>query len=118
MGERADEIEQQINRSRGDLTENFRELEEKAKDAFDWRTYLEDRPGTLLAVAFGGGALASALIPMRSKRDRHSADRDRAAVRDSAHRAPEKSTRVVDKKAKQSSETFGALKGALISVAA
>ncbi len=68
MGERADEIEDQINKTRSDLSENFYELEEKVRSTFDWRTQFEERPMTLLAVAFGGGALASVLVPMSSNR--------------------------------------------------
>ena len=56
MGERADQIEQQINETRNELSENFNELEEKVKSAFDWRTQFEERPVTMMAVAFGGGS--------------------------------------------------------------
>lgn len=35
MGERADEIEQEINRRRGELNENLSELEEKVRNTFD-----------------------------------------------------------------------------------
>jgi ElaB/YqjD/DUF883 family membrane-anchored ribosome-binding protein len=68
MGERADQIEQQIHQTRNELSENFNELEEKVKNAFDWRTQFEERPITMMAVAFGGGALLSALLPSRSSR--------------------------------------------------
>ena len=72
MGERTDQIEHQINRTRGELNENFSELEQKVKSAFDWRTQFEERPMTLLAIAFGGGLLASAILPSRgSRRKRH-----------------------------------------------
>lgn len=64
MGERTDQIEQQINRTREDLGENFNELEQKVKSAFDWRTQFEERPMTMLAIAFGGGVIASALLPL------------------------------------------------------
>jgi hypothetical protein len=68
MGERADQIEQQINRTRDDLTENFYELEQKVKTTFDWRSQFEERPGTMMAIAFGGGLLLSALLPARRPR--------------------------------------------------
>jgi hypothetical protein len=74
MGERADEIEDQINKTRNELSENFYELEEKVRSTFDWRTQFEERPMTLLAVAFGGGALASVLVPMGNRRKRYAAD--------------------------------------------
>ena len=65
MGERADQIEQQINRTRNDLSENFYELEQKVKTTFDWRSQFEERPGVMMAIAFGGGLLLSALLPTR-----------------------------------------------------
>ncbi|MGB8321610.1 MAG: hypothetical protein WCE52_01490, partial [Candidatus Acidiferrum sp.] len=68
MGERADQIEQQINRTRDDLTENFYELEQKVKTTFDWRSQFEERPGTMMAIAFAGGLLLSALLPARPPR--------------------------------------------------
>jgi len=138
MGERADQIEQQINRTRGDLTENLRELEERAKGAFDWRNQFENRPATMLAVAFGSGVLASALIPLgRRKRSVdqrvRSNDRERAnertngeteerqervsAARNAGRRMAEKANVYADK-SKKRSPALGALKGALVSVAA
>jgi hypothetical protein len=68
MGERADQIERQINRTRDDLSENFYELEQKVKTTFDWRSQFEERPGTMMAIAFGGGLLLSALLPTRRPR--------------------------------------------------
>jgi hypothetical protein len=136
MGERPDQIEEQINRTRGDLNENLRELEQRAKGIVDWRYQFENRPGTMLAIAFGGGVLASALIPLGRKRssDRY---RDRAyqrdhsterlhrraederisAARNVGRRMAERAT-IYGQKSKKSSSTLGLLKGALISVAA
>ena len=70
MGEKSDQIEQQIQEKRNQLSENFNELEQKVKDAMDWRTQFQQRPGTLLAVAFGGGVLVSALFPPGRMRSR------------------------------------------------
>jgi hypothetical protein len=38
------------------------ELKQRAKAAVDWRSQVEERPGTMLAVAFGGGIVLSALF--------------------------------------------------------
>jgi Protein of unknown function (DUF3618) len=137
MGENADQIEQQINRTRGDLTDNLHELQERAKGAFDWRNQFENRPGTMLAVAFGGGVLASALIPL--VRRKPSFDRQRvrvsdrvngraseneeereervSAARNAGRRMAEKAN-IYANKSKKRSPALGALKGALVSLAA
>jgi hypothetical protein len=67
MGERPDQIERHIQNQREELGENFSELEEKVKGAFDWRTQFEERPALLLGAAFVGGALLSALLPSSSR---------------------------------------------------
>lgn len=72
MGERTDQIEQEIRERRNQLSDNFGELEQKLKRAVDWRAQFQQRPGTLLAVAFGGGALLSTLFaPRHSRRESH-----------------------------------------------
>ncbi|HTC43184.1 MAG TPA: hypothetical protein VK703_16550 [Candidatus Acidoferrales bacterium] len=114
MGERADQIEQQINRTRENLGENFNELEQKVKGAFDWRTQFDERPMTLLAIAFGGGVIASALLPSRSSRRRRYVEQ-RREYRTSE---PAKETSTDNVKRGNSSEGVDALKGALITVAA
>jgi len=105
MGERADEIEEQINRKRSELSENIYELEEKVRSTFDWRVQFEERPMTLLAVAFGGGVLASAFVPMSGRqRKRHVQD-----------------TRNGKSKVKETRQTYNpmdAVKGALMTVVA
>src|ERR1700730_14469958 len=65
MGETTGQIERHIQETRDELGENFNELQQKVKTAMDWRAQFEQRPGTLLAVAFGGGVLLSALLPTR-----------------------------------------------------
>ena len=83
MGERADQIEREINRTRDDLSGNFHELEQRVKTTFDWRSQFEERPGTMMAIAFGGGVLLSALLPTRRSRHqrRSSHPRGRAGSR-------------------------------------
>ena len=63
MGETSDQIERHIQETRNDLGDNFSELEDKVKTAVDWRAQFEERPGTMLALAFGGGIVLSALLP-------------------------------------------------------
>jgi hypothetical protein len=116
MGERADEIEQEINRTRGELNENFSELEEKVRNTFDWRAQFEERPMTFLAVAFGGGILASALLPSGGQRRGRPkvAESDYATVRNDARVSP------AGKEARSKRDSVGmdAFKGALFTVAA
>ena len=73
MGETSDQIERHIQKTRNDLGANFSALEEKVKTAVDWRAQFEERPVTMMALAFGGGVLLSALLPsVRSSRRRSS----------------------------------------------
>ena len=120
MRERSDEIEEQINRTLGELNENFSELEEKVKNAFDWRRQFEERPVTFLAVAFGGGVLASALLPSGSRRRRRQlVDCASASTRNGARLSAQQPVPpAADGKHKRGYVGVDALKGALITVAA
>ena len=62
MGETTNQIEWEIAQKRSELSNNLIELKQRAKAAVDWRSQVEDRPGTMLAVAFGGGIVLSALF--------------------------------------------------------
>jgi Protein of unknown function (DUF3618) len=68
MGETTDQIERHISETRNELGDNIHELQQKVKTAFDWRAQVQDRPGTAVAVAFGGGLLLSFLFGGRSSR--------------------------------------------------
>ena len=81
MGERADQIEREINRTRDDLSGNFHELEQRVKTTFDWRSQFEERPGTMMAIAFGGGVLLSALLPTRRSRHQRNNGKDNGSSR-------------------------------------
>jgi hypothetical protein len=61
MGETTRQIETHIEHKRGDLQSNLQELEHKVKSATDWRHYFEQHTATMIAAAFGGGILISAL---------------------------------------------------------
>ena len=65
MGDTSDQIERHIQETRDDLHDNFNELEEKVRTAVDWRAQFEERSMTMMALAFGGGMLLSALLPSR-----------------------------------------------------
>jgi hypothetical protein len=62
MGETTNQIEWEIAQARSELSGNLIELKQRAKAAFDWRSQVDERPGTMLAVAFGGGIILSALF--------------------------------------------------------
>ena len=118
MGETSDQIERHIQETRNDLGDNFSELEEKVKTAVDWRAQFEERPGTMMALAFGGGVLMSALLPsLRSSRRTTSEGRRNAPPdRDPAGLSGNSRTAFVGK-ASQTFESWDALKGALVGVA-
>ena len=62
MGETTNQIEWEIAQKRSELSDNLIELKHRAKAAVDWRSQVEERPGTMLAVAFTGGIVLSALF--------------------------------------------------------
>ena len=62
MGETTNQIEWEIAQKRNELSDNLIELRQRAKAAVDWRSQVEERPGTMLAVAFGSGIVLSALF--------------------------------------------------------
>jgi len=59
MGEATSQIEQHIQETRGELGGNINELQQKVKDAVNWRLYVQRRPWQMLALAFGAGMLTS-----------------------------------------------------------
>ena len=67
MGETTDQIESHIENKREDLQSNLQELENKVKSATDWRGYFQKYTGTMVAAAFGGGVLISALTARTSR---------------------------------------------------
>jgi hypothetical protein len=63
MGDTTYQIERELQTTRTDLSENLGELQDRIKGTFDWRTQVNERPGAMLALAFGGGVLLAALAP-------------------------------------------------------
>jgi len=69
MDETSDQIERHIQETRNDLDDNLNELGDRVKKAVDWRAQFEERPGTMLSLAFAGGILLSVLLsPSRPSR--------------------------------------------------
>ena len=68
MGQRTDQIENQIENKREDLKSNLQELETRVKTATDWRHYFAEHTGTMIAAAFGGGVLLAAMVSGRGTR--------------------------------------------------
>ena len=62
MDETSHQIERHIQQTRNDLEDNLNELGDKVKKAVDWRAQVEERPGTMLGLAFAGGMILSALF--------------------------------------------------------
>src|SRR5258707_8477858 len=119
MGETTDQIERQIEQKRNELSENFTELEDKVKSAVDWRAQFEERPGTMLALAFGGGILLSALLPRGRSPRRTVGDRDRnvQSIRDKPA-IPGRPRVDYDARSSKRSETWNTLRAAVIGAAA
>ena len=67
MGETTDQIERHIYEKRHELDDNIHELRHKVKDAVDWRVQTEERPWTMVGLAFGAGLLTSMLIGKRRR---------------------------------------------------
>jgi hypothetical protein len=62
MGETTNQIAWEIAQKRNELGDNLIELKQRAKAAVNWRSQVEERPGMMLAVAFGSGIILSALF--------------------------------------------------------
>ena len=67
MGEKADRIEQYIEQQRRDCQDNVLELKQRVSRSVDWRAQCEERPLTMIGIAFGGGVLLSTLLGRRSR---------------------------------------------------
>jgi hypothetical protein len=119
MGEKSDQIERHIRETRSDLSENFSELEDKVKTAVDWRAQFEERPGTMIALAFGGGVMLAGLLSSgRSSRSRHAGNRSGSeADRDESQGSSRTSRSSFGHESDQTSQTWNALKGALVGAA-
>jgi hypothetical protein len=110
MGERTDQIERQIAETRSELSDNVGELQDKVKSAVDWRAQFQEHPGTLLAVAFGGGVVLSAILPS----SRRATNRNAAPHASADELAP---VNTGTKKTNDLGRSIDAFTGALLGVA-
>ncbi|NDQ57588.1 MAG: hypothetical protein GZ088_11000 [Acidipila sp.] len=117
MGETTNQIERHIEATRHDLSYNFSELEEKVKSAVDWRTQLEERPGTVLALAFGGGVLLSALLPSVGSSRKSSSSRWTGPTERETREASSTGRSAFGLTKSHTLRTWDALTGALLGVA-
>lgn len=65
MGQTASQIESHIATERDQLQQNIIVLDEKAREAVDWRTQFNARPRTMLAIAFGAGIVLAKFLSGR-----------------------------------------------------
>src|SRR3569833_1762970 len=107
MGETTNQIEHHIENKRADLRSNLQELESKVHSATDWRHYFRQYTGTMVAAAFGGGVLLSAMLGKGG----------RSGVAASAP-APRSYARAHGSQKHEILETFDTIKTALVGVAA
>jgi hypothetical protein len=127
MGETTNQIEWEIAQRRSELSDNLIELKQRAKAAVDWRSQVEERPGTMLAVSFGGGIVLSALFsalrgPAKVHAERPSPSANRANSYDSGNSydssASKNSPQSPGKLATATRKNLDALGGALLGIAA
>jgi len=66
VGESINQIEHEIMAERRQLGRNLSELEMKAQELGDWRTYYRRHPTLLVGLAVGGGLALSAIVGRRA----------------------------------------------------
>jgi len=111
MGEKSQQIERHIDEQRNQLGSNVDELQHKVKSAFDWRSQFEQRPLTVMGIAFGGGLLLSTLTSS------HTSDRGYRSERRWSTRE-ETPTEGAEYGKQRAADTWDNIKGALVGVAA
>lgn len=67
MGQTPDEIKQQIEDTRENLTANLERLERRVKSVADWRHHFQTHPAAAIVLAVGVGALLSRFLSGRSR---------------------------------------------------
>jgi hypothetical protein len=108
MGETTSQIENHIENKRADLRSNLQELESKVHSATDWRHYFRQYTGTMVAAAFGGGVLLSAMLGKEGRAGRAAAASAPRSDGGAAH----------GRQKHEILETFDTIKTALVGVAA
>jgi hypothetical protein len=115
MGETSDEIVRRIRETRNDLSENIDELQDKVKNAVDWKAQFEQHPGAMLGLAFAGGVLLSAVLPSIRSSSHRSASYD---WENNLESSPAPDSGGHSRKPSRSSPTVDAIKNSLIALAA
>jgi len=118
MGETTNQIEWEIAQKRSELSDNLIELKHRAKAAVDWRSHVQERPGTMLAVAFGGGIVLSALFNALRGPAKVYAERPSGSASDYDSSVSENSARSPGKLATATRKNLDALGGALLGIVA
>jgi hypothetical protein len=129
MGEKSDQLERHIHEQRNELGENIHELQEKVrnsvdkvKNSVDWRVQFQERPMTLIGIAFAGGLVASALFGRRRNSNyasSSSTDRWNNANRwNTEGRSDFSGNRPTKNWQNKASSTWDDIKGAVIGLAA
>jgi hypothetical protein len=62
MDRTTNQIEAHIQQTRGDLTSNFQELEDRMKSVVDWKQHYQKNPTPLLVASFGGGMVLAMMF--------------------------------------------------------
>jgi hypothetical protein len=118
MGETTNQIEWEIAQKRSELSDNLIELKQRAKAAIDWRAQVEERPGTMIAVAFAGGIVLSALFSALRGPAKVYAERPSGNAVEYDSPIPKTSARPPSKLASATRKNLDALGGALLGIVA
>jgi len=118
MGETTNQIEWEIAQKRNELSDNLIELKQRAKAAVDWRSQVEERPGTMLAVAFGGGIVLSALFSALRGPAKVYAERPSGSAGEHNRPTSKISAQSPSKMASTTRKNLDALGGALLGIVA
>ena len=118
MGETTNQIEWEIEQKRNDLSNNLIELKQRAKAAVDWRSHVQERPGTMLAVAFGSGIVLSALFSALRGPAKVHAELPSAGTNGYDRSASKNSVQSPGKLATATRKNLDALGGALLGIVA
>ena len=118
MGETANQIEWEIAQKRSELSDNLIELKKKAKATVDWRSQVEERPVTMLAVAFGGGIVLSALFSALRGPSKVYAERRSNSTAEYDSAISRTSDRPTSRVASSTRKNLDALGGALVGMVA
>ena len=75
MVETPEAIRVEIDQRREAISRDVDTIEERARSLTDWRQHVESRPLTMVALAFGGGALLGTLLTSSSSSDSDDSER-------------------------------------------